>query len=179
MPVVETETVEEAAAGKGGFIVLLRHGIAEDRTAGKADEDRSLTSEGHAKMKWIARGLERIFPKAQAIYTSPLLRAMQTALWVSKAYRSRVAVTTDDAVAPGHGTDELRDLIARIRERRVIFVGHEPNLSENLAALVGLNGRRTELKKGGCYGIRVNEDGSAELEWMLTPRVLRRLGEAG
>ncbi|MFZ2493886.1 MAG: phosphoglycerate mutase family protein [Thermoanaerobaculia bacterium] len=173
----KSEKTEETAEGKSGFIVLLRHGIAEDRTAGKPDDDRSLTSEGHAKMKWIARGLERAFPKAQAIYTSPLLRAMQTALWVSKAYRSRVAVTTDDAVAPGHGTDELRDLIARIRERRVIFVGHEPNLSENFAALVGLNGRRMELKKGGCYGIRVNEDGSAELEWMLTPRVLRKLGE--
>ena len=71
------------------FIVLLRHGIAEDATPDKKDEDRGLTSEGHARMKQIARGLERALPKVQAIYSSPLLRAVQTALWVSKAYRSR------------------------------------------------------------------------------------------
>jgi len=39
------------------------------------DEDRSLTAEGHARMKQIARGLEQALPKANAIYSSPLLRA--------------------------------------------------------------------------------------------------------
>jgi hypothetical protein len=31
-----------------------------------------------------------------------------------------------------------------------------------------------ELKKGGCYGVRLFSDSSAQLEWMLPPRVLRR-----
>ena len=42
--------------------------------------------------------------------------------------------------------------------------------------MLDLTGMRShseiELKKGGCYGIRV-EDGAAHLEWMLPPRILR------
>jgi phosphohistidine phosphatase len=160
------------------FIVLLRHGIAEEKTADKADAERSLTSEGHARMKQIARGLERAFPKAQVIYASSLLRAKQTALWVSKGYRSRVKVNTSEALTPSASPHEFAEFVKGIKERRVIVVGHEPNLSENLAELVGINGgARIELKKGGCYGVRLRSDGTAVFEWLLSPRILRKLGE--
>jgi phosphohistidine phosphatase len=157
------------------FIVLLRHGIAEDPSPGKKDEDRGLTAEGHARMKEIARGLERALPKAQVIYSSPLLRAVQTALWVSKGYKSRMNINTTDALAPGATPKQFRELLETIPERRVIFVGHEPTLSTNMAALVGIERAKVELKKGGCYGVRIAPDGTATLEWLLSPRVLRRI----
>lgn len=168
---------EEELTGRDRFIVLLRHGIAEEKTDEKEDEDRSLTSEGHARMKQIARGLERAFPKAQAIYSSPLLRAVQTALWVSKGYRSRIRVNTTDALIPGASTEEFEKFIAGITERRAIIVGHEPNLSENMTELIGLTAQEIELKKGGCYGVRLKAEGGAVLEWLLSPRILRRLAE--
>jgi phosphohistidine phosphatase len=168
---------EEKPSPAERFIVLLRHGIAEDASAEKKDEDRGLTREGHARMKEIARGLERVLPKAQAIYTSPLLRAVQTALWVSKGYKSRVTINTTDALAPGASAKELRAFLDSIAERRVVVVGHEPTLTRALGALTGVDVPRLELKKGGCYGVRVLGDGSATLEWLLPPRVLRKLGE--
>jgi phosphohistidine phosphatase len=159
------------------FIILLRHGLAEDATAETRDEDRSLSAEGHATMKQIARGLERAMPRVDAIYSSPLVRAQQTALWVSKAYRSRVQINTVDALIPGASTDEFRALFASIQEKRSIVVGHEPNLTRNLRALVGIDETdRIELQKGGCYGVRL-DDGGAVLEWLLPPRILRKLGE--
>jgi phosphohistidine phosphatase len=161
---------------RGRFIVLLRHGIAEDATAEKADADRSLTAEGHARMKQIARGLERAFPKAQAIYSSPLLRAVQTSLWVSKGYRSRIKVHTTDVLTPGSSAKDFAAFIAGLEERRVVLVGHEPTLTDNVIELVGLS-KGLELKKGGCYGVRLAADGSAVLEWLLSPRILRKLGE--
>jgi phosphohistidine phosphatase SixA len=160
------------------FLVLLRHGIAEDPTPDKKDEDRALTAEGHARMKEIARGLARVLPKAQAIYSSPLLRAVQTSLWVSKGYQSRLTVTTTEALVPGASTKDFLALIASIKERRAVIVGHEPTLTNDLRALVELNEwDRVELKKGGCYGVRILGDGTAVWEWMLTPRVLRKLGD--
>ena len=160
------------------FVVLLRHGIAEDPIDGRTDEERALTSEGHARMKQITKGLERAFPKALAIYSSPLLRATQTALWVSKGYRSRVKVNTVEALRPAATTAEFRDFINGLEERRVIIVGHEPNLSTNMMALIGLQSRRSvELQKGGGYGVRLRGDGTAVLEWLLSPRILRKLGE--
>jgi phosphohistidine phosphatase len=157
------------------FIVLLRHGLAEDATPDKKDEDRGLTAEGHARMKQIARGLEAALPKALAIYSSPLLRAVQTALWVSKAYHSRANVITTDALSPSATPKQFVALVKSIKERRAVIIGHEPVLTQGLGALVGVDG--LELKKGGCYGVRLLPDGSALLEWMLPPRILRKLGE--
>jgi phosphohistidine phosphatase len=168
---------EEKPSPAERFIVLLRHGIAEDASAEKKDEDRGLTSEGHARMKEIARGLERVLPRAQVIYTSPLLRAVQTALWVSKGYKSRVTINTTDALAPGASAKDFRAFIDSVDERRVIIVGHEPNLTRSMAALTDVAGAKLELKKGGCYGVRILGDGSATLEWLLPPRVLRKSGE--
>src|SRR6185436_8489469 len=144
---------EEEGGPRDRFLVLLRHGIAEDKTDAKPDEQRSLTSEGHARMKMIARGIERAFPKAQAIYSSPLLRATQTALWVSKGYRSRIKVNTTEALVPSASSADFLKFIQNLKDRRTIIVGHEPNLTDNLTALVGLqSGSGVELKKGGCYG---------------------------
>ena len=157
------------------FIVLLRHGIAEDQTPEKDDADRALTTEGHLRMKEIARGLERIFSKAQVIYSSPLVRAMQTAKRVAKAYRDRVKIETTDALLPGASTKDLLALIAKSKARHLIFVGHEPNLTNNLRALTGLGkSARLDLKKGGCYGVRLQADGKGVLEWVLPPKALRK-----
>lgn len=158
------------------FVVLLRHGLAEERGPDKPDEERSLTAEGHSRMKEIARGLESVFPRAEAISSSPLVRAMQTALWVSKGYRSRIEVQTTGALSPGSDPSELPSLIDSMPVRRMILVGHEPNLTQGLLALLGTRELHLELKKGGCYGVRLHADGSASLEWLLSPKVLRRLG---
>ena len=163
---------------KGRLIVFLRHGIAEERADAKPDEERSLTSEGHALMKEGARGLREVFPKARAIYSSPLLRAVQTALWVSRAYRSRIEIHTTDALLPAASDDVMTAFIASLQEGRAILVGHEPSMSAGVMALLELSGRTLELKKGGACAVRIGRDGEPSLEWLLSPRVLRRLSRS-
>ena len=153
------------------FIVLLRHGIAGDRDGSKPDEERELTEDGHRRMKEIARGLQELFPKAETIISSPLVRAQQTAKWVSKAYD--LPVETSPALSTDSDADQFRKLVESVTARRAIFVGHEPTLSAFMLALTGMTGE-IELKKGGCYGIRLGADGAGRLEWMLPPRAMRR-----
>lgn len=160
------------------FIVFLRHGTAEDPAPGKDDAERSLTPEGHAEMKQISRGLEVLLAKADAVVASPLVRANQTAIWVAKAYRLRVKVETSEALAPGASPEAFLELLAKTPGRRAIFVGHEPTLTNHMRALVHGSLANLELQKGGCYGVRVSADGRAALEWLLTAKVLRKLGEA-
>jgi len=150
------------------FLVLLRHGIAEDAAPGQSDADRELTAEGRKKMDAIAAGLAYVFPEAEAIYSSPAVRAMQTAEPVSKEYG--LTIETSDALAPGQSS---RKLVDQVEVEYAIFVGHEPTLSKLMKELTKTSGE-IELKKGGCYGIGFDGD-SARLEWMLAPRVLRRL----
>ena len=153
------------------FLILLRHGIAEDHDGSKPDEERELTEVGHKRMKQIARGLAELFPKAEAIVSSPLVRARQTAQWVSRAYDLPIEIS--DALTPDSDEARFRELVGKLSVQRAILVGHEPTISEFMLALTGLKGG-IELKKGGCYGIR---DG--RLEWMLPPRAMRRRSMTG
>ena len=157
------------------FLVLMRHGVAESAAPGTSDADRSLTPEGHAAMKHISYGLERVLPRVRAIYASPLLRAGQTARWVSKAYRLRAEIRTEETLAPGASREAFLAFVAGISERRCVLVGHAPNLREALHALTGIDLGADPLP-GGCYGIRLKGDGAGVLEWVLPPPILQKLG---
>lgn len=150
------------------FLILLRHGIAEDPTPEKNDLERELTAKGRRRMDAIAAGLARLFPEAKAIYSSPAVRALQTAKPVAKEYGLKIEKS--DALAPGQSP---RKLVDEVRADFAIFVGHEPTLSALMQDLTDTRSN-IELKKGGCYGIAFDGT-SARLEWMLSPRVLRRL----
>lgn len=157
------------------FVVLLRHGIAEDPSGEKPDSERSLTSEGLQKMKKIGRGLAELIPDAEVVLSSPLLRCVQTSARVSKSYEKQLPVKTADELKPGASADDFLRLLARTTERRVIIVGHEPVLTNAMRALTGAGSEGGfELKKGGAYGVRRSKIGGS-LEWMLPPRILRRL----
>lgn len=154
------------------FIILLRHGVAEELSEEKPDETRELTSDGHRAMKKIGKGLAEIFPGAETIVTSPLRRAMQSAEWIAHAYDS-MPLEISTALAPDTDETRFRELLASVKERRVILVGHEPSLTTCMFALTGMSGT-IELKKGGCYGVRIDAEGAGRLQWMLPPRALKR-----
>lgn len=157
------------------FVVFLRHGIAEEPTGEKPDAERSLTYEGHTRMKEIGRGLEDVFPKADALLTSPLLRATQTALWVAKAYRGALHPEITEELSPDTPPAQLVAYVRSVDAVRPILVGHEPLLSSAVAALVGIAPEALDLKKGGCVGVRIPPEGAPVLEWVVPPRVLRRV----
>ena len=157
------------------FVVLLRHGIAEPHGTRESDEARLLTATGNRRMKQIGRGLSKRFPKAEVIYSSPLIRSIETAEWVEKAFGASVVLRTTGVLQPDGLLEDFRTLVASSGARRIICVGHEPNLSMTMLALTMMSSDGgIELKKGGCYGLRLFDDGTACLEWMLPPRVLRR-----
>ena len=173
----ETEqSAPQEEESKDRFVILLRHGIAEEKSAEKPDDDRSLTREGNARMKQNARGLASVFPKAEAIYASPLVRAIQTGLWVTKAYGKKIRLQTIESLRHEKDPSEVIEFVRGLEARRIILAGHEPHLSRTMAAWTGLNAAEYELKKGGLYGLRVPDSGPAILEWILPPRVLRRIG---
>lgn len=154
------------------FVILLRHGLAEELTPEKTDAERELTEEGHRKMKKLAKGLYKLFPKAEVIVSSSLRRAVQTAEWISNAY-GHAPVEISEALAPDSNETRFRELLDSLTARRAIFIGHEPMLSIFMLTLTAMAGE-IELAKGGCYGIRIDADGSARLEWMLPPRAMRK-----
>lgn len=166
----------EAQERREQLVILFRHGIAEDGSGEKPDADRALTRKGQKRMKRISRGLEGIQPKVDAIFSSPLLRAIQTAMWLRKRYGNKHDVEILDGLVPGSDPQAVIDVL-RECPRRVVLVGHEPHLTALMKAMVGMPAETpVKLDKGGCYGIRITPEGERTLEWVLPEKVLRRLG---
>jgi phosphohistidine phosphatase len=155
------------------FLILFRHGIAEEASGEMSDDERRLTEKGEQRMKRIGKGVAKLVPDLEQIYSSPLIRAVQTAEWISKGYPKPVKIRTIEELRPGSDPAALRAFLLGAQHANYMAVGHEPVLSNAMRALTGLHGS-VELKKGGCYGLRVTGENAA-LEWMLAPRVMRRV----
>jgi phosphohistidine phosphatase len=165
-------------------LLVIRHGPAGDREAwtagGRDDRLRPLTPGGKKEMRQVAKGLRTLIPSIDLIATSPLVRAVQTAEIVGKEYPSESV--TLETLAPGHDPDEVLDWLRDQRSLEVIaLVGHEPDLS-TLAGYLLTRDRSSflRLKKSGACLLDLNDSpkaGSTVLEWLLTPRGLRRLAE--
>jgi phosphohistidine phosphatase len=160
-------------------LIIIRHAIAVERgTPDIADEDRPLTRKGERRFREVARGLARIEPRPDMLLTSPLPRARQTAEIAAQAWGKLKPKKSD--VLAGGSFAEVAGLVDKLpRDSSVALVGHEPDVSELLAAILGSKDAAAfAFKKGGVAAVDVAGplgQGGA-LRWALPPRLLRRLG---
>jgi phosphohistidine phosphatase len=139
---------------------LLRHGEAEPHDA-RADADRRLTPRGEDQARAAGRALAVLEVHFQAVFTSPKVRARDTAALACEALGTQVIA--DDVLASGFDAGDARELSAA--GDRILVVGHEPDFTQ---VVHDVTGARIELKKGGIAGVRL--DGRGELLCLLRPR---------
>jgi len=161
-------------------LYLIRHGIAEDRGEDWPDDSkRPLTSEGLAKLRKEARGLVALSVTFDHIITSPLVRTRQTADALAEVLKGKPPIATSDALAPaGTPAAVIQEIGRHARKPRIALVGHEPNLGELAAQLIGAKAP-LEFKKGGICRIDFDvlpPNGAGALRWFVTPKMLRSLG---
>lgn len=160
-------------------LYLVRHAIAAERGEEWPDDTRRpLTETGTARFKEVVKGLAWLDVEIDEIFTSPLVRAKQTANLLAHGLANEAAVKTLEALAPGQSARVvMNDLSRSAKRRRIALVGHEPDLGELAAHLLG-SPRALPFKKGGICRISVQGLTSrrpGELVWFLPPKVLRRL----
>jgi phosphohistidine phosphatase len=160
-------------------LYLIRHAIAAEAGEEWPDDDkRPLTARGVARFKEAVDGLKKLEAGIDEIFTSPLVRAKQTADLLAAGLPGKPTVKILDALAPGHTPGSLMAQLARTaRRRRIALVGHEPSLGELAAHLIGA-GRALPLKKGGVCRIDIESLTSRRpgaLTWFVQPKMLRGL----
>ena len=160
-------------------LYIVRHAIAAERGSDWPDDSkRPLTEEGISRFKEVVKGLRRLDVEIDEIFTSPLVRAKQTAELLAAGLNGKSPVKVLDALAPGHTSSSLMTQLARVaKRRRIAVVGHEPELGELAAHLIGA-GRAVAFKKGGVCRIDLGSLSSkraASLVWLLPPSVLRHV----
>jgi phosphohistidine phosphatase len=157
-------------------LLFLRHGIAEEQSESGADFDRRLTAEGRERCLEAAAGFQALDPRPTHVWSSPLIRAWQTAeLVVPKpAYALR------DELANASPADLLDALRALPADAVVVLVGHEPQLSSTIEHLLGAQHGLVSMKKAALARVSVDlaawPGRAAVLVWLLAPAQLRALG---
>jgi phosphohistidine phosphatase len=148
---------------------LLRHGEAVPHDS-KEDHERELTARGERQSAAAGEALARLGLEFAACYTSPLVRARQTAELACGALN--VEPEDRDAVGKGFDRDVVLELLAGHDEGdRILVVGHNPSFEQ---VVHDLTGARVDFKKGGIAAVRL-ERGDGELLALLRPRELESL----
>ncbi|HET7572861.1 MAG TPA: histidine phosphatase family protein [Gaiellaceae bacterium] len=109
-------------------LLIVRHAEA---APGEPDELRSLTPHGREQARSLGERLRDDGLVPDAILTSPLLRARETAAALELG-----PPAVDERLAPGATPAALREA-ARGRGETVLVVGHQPDCGRAAAALSG------------------------------------------
>jgi phosphohistidine phosphatase len=161
-------------------LFLVRHAIAAERGPKYPDDRlRPLTVAGSKKFSESVPGLTEMDVVIDFVLTSPLVRARETATLLASGLKPKPALVELEALAPGGRPQAVIEAIKMHskRHRRLALVGHEPDLGELAAKLLGARGT-IEFKKGAVCLIEVDgatPGGPGTLRWMLTPKALRAL----
>jgi phosphohistidine phosphatase len=154
------------------LLMIVRHGEAESKSAGKLDEDRKLTEEGSLRLrnnlllaKEIAGG------KIDLILSSPITRAMESSKIASEVFEQKFEV--DDLLEPESSPYEVFAYLSKRGQLDlVILVSHQPLVSRLLAALLNWNEQYFSFKTGSIAMVDVREMGSnpqGMLQCLLPP----------
>jgi phosphohistidine phosphatase len=161
-------------------LYLIRHGIAAERGPDYPDDSkRPLTGKGIAALRQEAKALNSLGVTFDLIITSPLTRTRQTAEVLAEHLEGKPTVTQSDALAPaGTPAAVIQEIARHARKARLALVGHEPNIGELAARLIGARSP-IEFKKGAICRIDFDvlpPKALGQLRWFVPPRVLRKTG---
>lgn len=160
-------------------LYLIRHGVAAERGEEFPDDSkRPLTSDGIDRLRKEASALNYLGVNFEQILCSPLVRTRQTADIFAEMLKSKPPVVTTDALTPaGSPAAVIQELGKYMRKASIALVGHEPNMGELAAHLIGAK-VPLPFKKGAIARIDFSvfpPKGKGELVWFVPPRMLRKL----
>jgi phosphohistidine phosphatase len=142
-------------------------------SSGCCDEERRLTPRGEDQSRAAGAALAALELPFQHIYTSPKVRARETARLAAQALGVEPVVLA--GLAEGFDAQDARELLqAAGADERVLIVGHNPDFEQ---VVHDLTGARVDFKKGGIAAIRASRS-SGQLLVLMRPKELEALAEA-
>ena len=156
-------------------LYILRHGKAGQVSEKAGDSNRKLTKAGRSEIRKVARWMKKKNLPINAVATSPLARASETAGIVAKSLDLKDGLEVWDELAPGGDPDTICYHASQAgNDASVILVGHEPDVSDLVGRIITGGGTASLfIAKGGMAKIRnfsFHTKPSGELQWLLTPK---------
>ncbi|HZS39073.1 MAG TPA: phosphohistidine phosphatase SixA [Polyangia bacterium] len=152
-------------------LFLIRHTKAADGALYGDDVERPLTHDGRRAALDVGESLARHGVKLDVIWSSPLVRAVETAELVAVSVGYTGGLEIARALAPEGRPSEILGMVLEQEQReRVALVGHEPSMGNLLSALIGRPG--LSLSKGAVVRLRYEAHKKAQVVWMMKPKQL-------
>lgn len=159
-------------------LYLMRHADAGVSLGNPLlDAKRGLVKDGKEQCMLMARVLLALKAPIDAIVSSPLKRALQTAQFVGTELGFDGEVKICAALSPDGTFAQFQSLLARYNDRdAVLAVGHNPNLFQFLARLITGNGEGASVRMRKASIARIDLDKHpARLQWLIDPRAARSI----
>jgi phosphohistidine phosphatase len=151
---------------------FLRHA---DAIEGMDDEVRPLSVHGKKEAKAIGLFFKNSKIELNRVYSSPLLRAMETAKIVA-------TISNEQEPPKMESTDHLRNEAEQTsfdrwiskfssEENNILLVGHAPSLAKRVRKILGMSNVGLDLPTAGLVGLEfANQE--ARLLYFVTPDLL-------
>jgi phosphohistidine phosphatase len=151
-------------------LLILRHADAVFNAA--SDFDRELSEKGVRQAREVAAFLKVNQCIPDLLLSSPAVRARSTAELISKEIK--VDFIECPWALPGmYSEDAIEQLRAFSHFNRVLLVGHQPDLAELTARLLGMsNADRLHVRKAALIHLRMLGTAEAVLESFVPCRLM-------
>ncbi len=155
-------------------LYVMRHGPAEDQALDGLDQSRALTTGGRDRVRWVAKKLAELGESPRVIVSSPLVRSLQTAevLHTTLGLEEKVEATV--ALAPGGAASAFVQSALQQGRKRLMVVGHEPDVSILCSRLLGAP-LPHGFMKAMVVGMRLTAEHPPALRFVLDPKTLELL----
>lgn len=155
------------------IVYFLRHADAEPDAA--RDFERKLTPKGLAQAEKAGKFLVRYGLVPSLILTSPVVRARQTAKIVAQRLGDADLVEERWLACGMNPESCLRELAPYFHHESILLVGHEPDFSETIAALIGHpDPAHLHIRKASLTAVDLIElaPGGGQLEFLVPARLM-------
>jgi phosphohistidine phosphatase len=154
-------------------LYFLRHA---DALEGEDDAARPLSPQGREQSKAVAKFLAHAGVRFGAAFTSPLVRAHQTAEIALRSMgligdlKLRVADALLNETSEREWNRWLKSLP---EENHVLLVGHAPSIADRVRALLTIaHAEALNLPKGAFACLETDDRHSGRLKYLITPKSL-------
>lgn len=163
-------------------VLILRHGKSAWDTDAANDHDRPLAGRGRKAARLMGGFLTRLNQQPEHLVTSTAVRALHTAELARKAGRWACGVESRRELYGASPPSVLRlvqnqdDTITSL-----LLVGHEPTWSQLIGTLTGGGAPRFPTAAMARIDFAIDrwqeiQAGRGTLIWLVTPKLLQRIG---
>ena len=151
-------------------VLLVRHADAVDTGSARTDYERWLNDDGRRTMTKVGEALTTMDLRYSRIYTSPLVRAVQTAEILAATqpgFDGPLEVLSALSTEEGSAAQALAPLDLAADDELIVMVSHMPKVGV-LAAYLGQRATAPSFRTASACLLSV-EGGKGRIEWMLDP----------